>query len=187
MGVEIQAKISISRFLDLRNTFAPLAAVGAARLQTCGNDVHGLAILNSGEPAWRDHAHGFTIFNSRVPTALSLRVGRKNEIMRMISSFRKISKFGATAARAHSLTHLLRTPARLNRYPRITDAGDNFGSNLGLFGSGRGSNGRGAPVGFIWTNFQLKRSHGDPFHAQNLVFVQPVPTRELQGARKSPL
>ena len=43
----------------------------------------------------------------------------------------------------------------------------NFGSNLGLLGSGRGSNGRGAPVGFIWAEFQLKRSHGDPFHAQN--------------------
>ena len=36
----------------------------------------------------------------------------------------------------------------------------NFGSNLGLFGSGRGSNGRGAPVGFVWAEFQLKRSHG---------------------------
>ena len=43
----------------------------------------------------------------------------------------------------------------------------NFGSNLGLFGSGRGSNGRAAPVGFIWAEFQLKRSHRDPFHAQN--------------------
>ena len=42
-----------------------------------------------------------------------------------------------------------------------------FGSNLGCFGSGRGSNGRGAPVGSICTEFQLKRSHGDPFHAQN--------------------
>ena len=63
----------------------------------------------------------------------------------------------------------------------------NFGSNLGRFGSGSGSNGRGAPVGFIWADFQLKRSHGDPFRDQNRVFVQPVPTRELQGARKSPL
>ena len=62
-----------------------------------------------------------------------------------------------------------------------------FGSNLGRLGSGRGSNGRGAPVGFIWAEFQLKRSHGDPFRDQNRVFVQPVPTRELQGARKSPL
>ena len=43
----------------------------------------------------------------------------------------------------------------------------NFGSNLGLLGSRRGSNGPGAPVGFIWAEFQLKRSHGDPFHAQN--------------------
>ena len=63
----------------------------------------------------------------------------------------------------------------------------NFGSNLGLFGSGRGSNGRGAPVGFIWADFQLKRSHGDPLRDQNRVFVRPVPTRELQGARRSPL
>ena len=33
----------------------------------------------------------------------------------------------------------------------------NFGSNLGLFGSGSGVNGRGAPVGFIWAEFQLKQ------------------------------
>ena len=56
----------------------------------------------------------------------------------------------------------------------------NFGSDLGLFGSGSGSNGRGAPVGFIWTDFQLKRSHGDPFRDHNRAFVQAVPTRELQ-------
>ena len=63
----------------------------------------------------------------------------------------------------------------------------NFGSNLGRFGSGRGSNRRSAPVGFICADFQLERSHGDTFRDQNRVFVQPVPTRELQGARKSPL
>ena len=67
------------------------------------------------------------------------------------------------------------------------EVNSNFGSNFGRFGSGRGSNGRGAPVGFIWADFQLKRNHGDPFRDQNRVFVQPVPTRELQGARKSPL
>ena len=49
-----------------------------------------------------------------------------------------------------------------------------FGSNLGLFDSGRGSNGRGAPVGSIWAEFQLKQSHGDPFRDQNHVFVRPV-------------
>ena len=38
----------------------------------------------------------------------------------------------------------------------------NFGSNLRLFGSGRGLNGRGAPVDFIWAEFQLKQSHGHP-------------------------
>ena len=43
----------------------------------------------------------------------------------------------------------------------------NFGSNLGLFGSRRGSSRRGAPVGLIWAQFQLKQSHGDPFHAQS--------------------
>ena len=43
----------------------------------------------------------------------------------------------------------------------------NFGSNLCLLGSGRGVNGRAAPVGLIWAEFQLKRSHGDPFHAQS--------------------
>ena len=63
----------------------------------------------------------------------------------------------------------------------------NFGSNLGLLGSRMGFNGRGAPVGFIWAEFQLKRSHGDPFRDQNRAFVRPVPTQELQGARKSPL
>ena len=65
--------------------------------------------------------HGVAILNSGVPTALNLRIGRKNEIMRMISSFWKIAKSGATAAPAHSLT--LYAPARLNRYPRIPDAG----------------------------------------------------------------
>ena len=47
---------------------------------------------------------GAAILNSGVPMALNLRSGRKNEIMRMISIFRKISKSGATAARAQSLT-----------------------------------------------------------------------------------
>ena len=50
----------------------------------------------------------------------------------------------------------------------------NFGSTLGLLGSGRGLNGRGAPVGSIWTELQLKRSHGDPFRDQNNVFVRLV-------------
>ena len=50
----------------------------------------------------------------------------------------------------------------------------NFGSNLGLLGSRRGSNRRGAPVGFIWADFRLKRSHGDPFRDQHHVFVRPV-------------
>ena len=63
----------------------------------------------------------------------------------------------------------------------------NFGSNLGLFGSGRGSNGRGAPVGFIWAEFQLKRSHGDPFHAQNSRVCATDSNSGAQGARKSPL
>ena len=69
---------------------------------------------------------------------------------------------------------------------RPLEFNSNFGSNLSLFGS-RGFNGRGAPTGFIWAEFQLKRSHGDPFREQNRVFVQPVRTRELQGARRSPL
>ena len=42
-----------------------------------------------------------------------------------------------------------------------------FGANLGLFGSGKGFNGRGVPAGFICTDAQLKWSHGDPFHARN--------------------
>ena len=47
----------------------------------------------------------------------------------------------------------------------------NFSSNLGLLGSGGGLNRRAAPVGFIWAEFQLKWSHGDPFRDQNHVFV----------------
>ena len=42
--------------------------------------------------------------------------------MRMISIFQKISKSGAMAAHAHSLTFY--ALARLNRHPRITDVGD---------------------------------------------------------------
>ena len=42
-----------------------------------------------------------------------------------------------------------------------------FGSNLGVLGSGRGSKRRGAPIGSIATEFELKRSHGDPFRDQN--------------------
>ena len=62
----------------------------------------------------------------------------------------------------------------------------NFGSNLGLFGCGRGLNGRGAPAGSVWAEFQLKWSRGAPFHAQTF-FLQVVPTRERRGARKCPL
>ena len=45
-----------------------------------------------------------------------------------------------------------------------------FGSNLGLLGSGRDLNRRGAPVGFIWAEFQLKQSHDDPF-ATEIMFL----------------
>ena len=41
-----------------------------------------------------------------------------------------------------------------------------FGSNMGLLGSGRDLKRRGASVGSIWAEFQFKRSHGDPCHAQ---------------------
>ena len=58
----------------------------------------------------------------------------------------------------------------------------NVGSNLGLFGSGRGSNGRGAPVGFIWAEFQLERSHDDLLRDQNHDFVRPVFLRNDQLA-----
>ena len=50
----------------------------------------------------------------------------------------------------------------------------NFGSNLGPWALGRGSNRRGAPVGLIWAEFQLKRSHGDPFLDQNPGIARPV-------------
>ena len=64
---------------------------------------------------------GAAILNSGVGWALNLSPAWKNELMRMVSIFWKNSKSGATAVRAHSLTFY--APARLNRYPRITDAG----------------------------------------------------------------
>ena len=64
------------------------------------------------------HASSTAILNSGVQLALNLRSSWENEIMHMISIFRKISKSGATAAHA-----TFYAPARLNRYPRITDAG----------------------------------------------------------------
>ena len=75
------------------------------------NRAHGLAILNSGAVHILDfwvkvipQPSGAAILNSGVPMALNLRSGRKNEIMHMISIFRKISKSGAMAARAQSIT-----------------------------------------------------------------------------------
>ena len=47
---------------------------------------------------------GAAILNSGVPTALNLRSGRKNKIMRMISIFQKISNLRAMAVHAHPLT-----------------------------------------------------------------------------------
>ena len=44
-----------------------------------------------------------------------------------------------------------------------------------VLGSGRGLNGRGARVGSIWAEFQLKWSHGDSFRDRNHGFVRPVP------------
>ena len=87
---------------------------------------HGFAIPNAGAMHILDfwvrlipHASGAAFLASGVQWALDLRPAWKNEIMRMVSILWKISKFGATAARAHSFTF---APARLNRYPRITDA-----------------------------------------------------------------
>ena len=86
----------------------------------------GIAILNSGAmhifsfcARVIPHASGEAILNSGVQWALNLRPACKNELMRMISTFWKISKSGATAARAQSL--MFYASARLNRYPRITD------------------------------------------------------------------
>ena len=69
-------------------------------------------------------AAGAAILNSGVPRALNLISGSKNEIMRMISMFQKISKSGAMAVHAQSLTfYAPPSPPRLKRYPRISDAG----------------------------------------------------------------
>ena len=43
---------------------------------------------------------------------------------------------------------------------------------MAVLGSGRDLNGRGTPVGFIWAEFQLKRSHGDPLRDQSHDFVR---------------
>ena len=67
------------------------------------------------------HPSDAAILNSGVQWALNLRPTGKHEIMRMVSMFQKISKSGATVARAHSLSFY--APPRLNRYPHITDAG----------------------------------------------------------------
>ena len=56
-----------------------------------------------------------------------------------------------------------------------------FGSNLGVWGSGRGLKRRGAPAGSIWVEFQLKWSHGDLFRDQNHVFDE---TSQLLGIAK---
>ena len=53
--------------------------------------------------------------------------------------------------------------------PRLRNL--DFGSKMILLGSGRGSERRGAPVGSMLAEFQLKWSHGDPFRGQNHVFV----------------
>ena len=88
----------------------------------------GIAILNSGAMHILDfwsrvipHPSGTAILNSGVQWALSLWPAWKNEATRMISIFQKISKSGAMVAHPPSLTFY--APARLNRYPRITDAG----------------------------------------------------------------
>ena len=67
------------------------------------------------------HPSGAASLNSEVRWALNLRAAWKNEIVRMVSIFRNTSTYEAPTARAHSLTFY--APARLNRYPRITDAG----------------------------------------------------------------
>ena len=58
------------------------------------------------------------MLNSEVQWALNLRLAWKNETMRMVSIFQKISKYETTTARAHSLT--IYAPTRLNRYPHIS-------------------------------------------------------------------
>ena len=72
------------------------------------------------------------ILDSAVPTALNLRFGRKNEIMRMISSFWNISKSGATAASAHSLTFYASPPRDSIAIPTSLMRGD-FGSSETLY------------------------------------------------------
>ena len=41
---------------------------------------------------------------------------------------------------------------------------------MAVLGSGRGLNGRGAPIGSICAEFQPKRSHSDPIRDQNHAF-----------------
>ena len=58
-----------------------------------------------------------------------------------------------------------------NRFPTERPRNLDVGSNMAVLGSGRDLNGRGAPVGSIWAEFQLKRDHSDPIRDQNHVFV----------------
>ena len=69
------------------------------------------------------HPSGAAILNSGVQWALNLRPAWKTEIMRVISFFcGKIQNLEPRRpALAHSVTFYV--PARLKRYPRITDAG----------------------------------------------------------------
>ena len=97
---DAQPFLLLPTVLDLRLLFRKLFMVGPYLLSLsawCRNPQLQSADMQS-PWAWA------AILNSGVPTALNLRSGRKNEIMRMISSFQKISKSGATTARADSLT-----------------------------------------------------------------------------------
>ena len=86
----------ISSDVIFKSTTKPCAWV---RNPQFGSYAHPL-FLGRGHPQ-PSHA---AILSSGVPMALNLRSGRENEVMRMISIFQKISKRGATAVRAQSLT-----------------------------------------------------------------------------------
>ena len=70
-----------------------------------------------------------------------------------------------THTHTHSQVEYVRLRAIVSlahSHPHSQNIAAATGRWLGLFGSGRGSNGRGAPVGFIWAELQLKRSHDNP-------------------------
>ena len=134
--------------MTFKNVTKPCAWVRNPQFWSCSHP----HFLGEGHPP----PSSVAILNSGIQWALNLKSAWKNELMRMISIFQKISKSGATAARAHLLTFY--APARLNRYPRITDAGGH--GNIIFMPPNFWPEGASFPwLCFSWTLFRAFRTH----------------------------